>query len=196
MSKKIDKEMEKLADARLPELRAKYEEVLGEPTRAPNKTYLLRRIREGLEAKEQGAKEARKGTKASKPRNRKDAGDASRKERSSDGLTKLTVEELRARYLQEVGRETDSDNKGYLIWKVRMARAGKVRVGPARERKHEPGTTQVVPLTLPRDSVAALDEVVEGTTFENRSAFLRRAIYDLLKNQGFASVATEHFGDA
>ncbi|MCA9604065.1 MAG: DUF2924 domain-containing protein, partial [Myxococcales bacterium] len=83
MSKKIDKEMEKLADARPAELRAKYEEVLGEPTRAPNRAFLLRRIREGLEAKEQAAKEARK--------RRRDAADDSDK-RSSDGLTKLTVE--------------------------------------------------------------------------------------------------------
>lgn len=195
MSKKIDNVMAKLADRRLPELRAKYEEVLGESTRAPNKTYLLRRIREGLEAKEEEAKQARKGggTKAAKMASK---ANAARKERESDGLTKLTVEELQERYVQEVGRETGSDNKGYLIWKIRMARTGKVRVGPARERKHEPGTTQVVPLTLPRETVAALDEVVERTTFANRSAFLKRAIHDLLKHQGFASLATEHFGDA
>ncbi len=198
MSKKIDNVMAKLADARLPKLRAKYEEVLGESTRAPNKTYLLRRIRDGLEAKEAEAKQTRKGrgTKAAKKASKAKAGGAARKERESDGLTKLTVEELQERYLQDVGRETGSDNKGYLIWKIRMARAGKVRVGPARERKHEPGTTQVVPLTLPRETVAALDEVVENTTFANRSAFLKRAIHDLLKHQGFASLATEHFGEA
>ncbi|HBQ18906.1 MAG TPA: hypothetical protein DEF51_49865, partial [Myxococcales bacterium] len=137
MSKKIDNVMAKLADRRLPELRAKYEEVLGESTRAPNKTYLLRRIREGLEAKEAEAKQTRKGrgTKAAKKASKAKAGGAARKERESDGLTKLTVEELQERYLQEVGRETGSDNKGYLIWKIRMARAGKVRIGPARERK-------------------------------------------------------------
>ena len=198
MSKKIDNVMAKLADARLPKLRAKYEEVLGESTRAPNKTYLLRRIRDGLEAKEAEAKQTRKGrgTKAAKKASKAKAGGAARKERESDGLTKLTVEELQERYLQDVGRETGSDNKGYLIWKIRMARTGKVRVGPARERKHEPGTTQVVPLTLPRETVAALDEVVERTTFANRSAFLKRAIHDLLKHQGFASLATEHFGEA
>lgn len=190
MSKKIDRDMEKLADARLPELRAKYEEVLGEPTRAPNKTYLLRRIREGLEAKEEAAKGARPRT------GKRDSGDEVKKGRSSDGLTKLTVEELQERYCQEVGRDTGSNDKGYLIWKIRMARKGKVRVGPARERKHEPGTTQVVPLTLPRDSVEALDEAVGRTSFANRSAFLRRAIHDLLRHQGFASVAAEHFEDA
>jgi len=190
MSKKIDKEMMKLADARLPELRAKYEEVLGESTRAPNKTYLLRRIREGLDAKERAAKAARKRA------GRETAGAETKRGRSSDGLTKLTVEELRERYRQEVGRDTGSCDQGYLIWKIRMARKGKVRVGPARERRHEPGTTQVVALTLPRESVAALDEVVERTSFTNRSVFLRRAIHDLLKHQGFAKVATEHFEDA
>lgn len=189
MSKKIDRLMEKLADARLPEIREKFEEVLGESTRAPNKKYLLRRIREGLEAKELEAKAARKKTKDSKTK-------PSKPKRESDGLTKLTVEELQQRYLEEVGRETGSGDKGYLIWKIRMARKGKVRVGPARERKYEPGTTQVVPLTLPREAVAAVDEVVGSTNFANRSAFLKRAIHDLLKHQGFASLATEHFGDA
>ena len=190
MSKKIDKELERLADARLPELRAKYEEVLGESTRAPNKTYLLRRIREGLEAKELTQ------TTASKPTGKKSSDGDTGAGRSSDGLTKLTVEELQERYRRGVGRDTGSSDKGYLIWKIRMARKGKVRVGPARERKHDPGTTQVVPLTLQRESVTALDEAVEGTSFDNRSAFLRRAIHDLLKHQGFAKVATRHFGDA
>jgi len=185
MSKKIDRQIEKLQELRLPELQARFAEIVGEPTRAPNKKYLLRRIREALEAKAQ-----RGGTS--------DSADApaTKRKREPSGLTKLTVEELQQRYLQEVGRPTESDNRAYLIWKLRQARKGKIRIGPARERKHEPGTTQVVPLTLPRESVAALDEVVGRTSFINRSAFLRRAIHDLLEHQGFASVATEHFGDA
>ncbi len=186
MGKKIDNAMAKLEDARLPELRAKYEEVIGEPTRAPNRTYLLRRIREGLEARERASRERRGGRRAR----------SSRAGRATERLSELSVADLQARYLEEVGRATASVNKNYLVWKIRMARAGKVRVGPARERKHEPGDTQVVPLTLPRGAVAALDEVVERTTFGNRSAFLRRAIHDLLRGQGFASVATEHFGEA
>ncbi len=186
MSKKIDNLMAKLEDARLPELRAKFEEVLGESTRAPNKVYLLRRIREGLEAKELAAKEARKKSKAPKEGKRK---------RESDGLTKLTVEELQRRYEQEVGRATGSDNSAYLIWKIRMARAGRIRVGPARERKHEPGTTQIVPLTLHRDTVAELDKVVEGSEHKSRSAFVKQAIHDYLRGQGNHEVAAL-FADA
>lgn len=174
MSKKIDKEMDRLADARLPELRARYEEVLGEPTRAPNRVYLLRRIREGLEAKAEASREAR---------------GASGGRRGSDGLTKLSVDELRARYAQVVGRSTGSEDKGYLVWKIRMAQSGKVRVGPPRERKHAPGTTQVVPLTLPRATVVALDEVVASSDFKDRSELMRRGIGDLLRRQGHGEVA-------
>jgi hypothetical protein len=178
MSKKIDRQVEKLQGLRLPELQAKFAEIVGEPTRAPNKTYLLRRIREALEAKAPKAKKA-KTTEAPE----------TKRKREPSGLTKLTVEELQQRYLQEVGRPTESDNKGYLIWKIRQARKGKVRVGPARERKHDAGTTQVVPLTLPRTTVAELDKVVERTDHKSRSDLLKRAIHDYLRIQGFGPVA-------
>lgn len=179
MSKKIDKQIEALGELRLPELQAKFLEIVGESTRAPNRTFLLRRIREALESKALAPK-------ASAPKTPKASASPAREK---SGLTKLTVEELQQRYLQEVGRATDSDNKSYLIWKIRQARKGKVRVGPAREPKHEPGSTQVVPLTLSRDTVAELDKVVERTELKSRADLMKRALHDFLRIKGYGQVA-------
>lgn len=46
----LNKTMTELANLRLPELQAKYAEVVGKKTRAPNKKFLLRKIREALAA--------------------------------------------------------------------------------------------------------------------------------------------------
>ena len=47
-------------------------------------------------------------------------------------LTKLTVEELQARYLEIVGRQTSSSNRRYMIWKITQAQKGRIPVGPIR----------------------------------------------------------------
>jgi hypothetical protein len=184
MSKKIDKQIANLEGLRLPELQAKYAEIVGETTRAPNKAFLLRKIREALEAKGRTAKDARSAT------GERMRGPAQRGKRGpATGLTKMTVEELQAVYLEEVGRPTNSVDKAYLAWKIRMARNGKVPVGPARERKYEPGQTKIVPLTLPRDTVDALDRIVEQTDHKSRSDLIKRAIHDYLRIKGYGSVA-------
>ena len=50
MNDSIHTQIESLNTLRLPELQARFAEVLGEATRSPNKTFLIRRITEGLEA--------------------------------------------------------------------------------------------------------------------------------------------------
>ena len=45
-------------------------------------------------------------------------------------LTKLSVEELRLRYVEVIGRDTSSTNKAYLVWKLREAAKGKIPIGP------------------------------------------------------------------
>jgi hypothetical protein len=49
------------------------------------------------------------------------------------GLTKLSVAELQAMYREVVRRETRSSDSAYLVWKLRQAQRGKVRVGPHRQ---------------------------------------------------------------
>lgn len=49
-------------------------------------------------------------------------------------LTKLSVGELQAMYREVVGRETRSSDSAYLVWKLRQAQKGRVRVGPIERR--------------------------------------------------------------
>ena len=51
MTETIQTQIDALAELRLPDLQQRFAELVGEETRCPNKTYLLRRIREALEAR-------------------------------------------------------------------------------------------------------------------------------------------------
>lgn len=53
----LDTMMQELAEVRLPELQAKFAEVVGKKTRTPNKKFLLRKIREALETQQTAAGE-------------------------------------------------------------------------------------------------------------------------------------------
>ena len=89
--------LESLSKLRLPELQARFAEIVGESTRSPNKTFLQRRIREALEAREQQT-------------NAEPTTPATTTTEASPNLklTKLSVAELQAMYREVVGRETRS----------------------------------------------------------------------------------------
>ena len=53
MNKTTKMKMRRMETLRLPELQAKFREIVGEATRAPSKKYLLRRIAKALELQEQ-----------------------------------------------------------------------------------------------------------------------------------------------
>ncbi len=132
------------------ELQAKFAEVTGETTRSPNKTYLIRRITEALHAaktKEPAAECAEVETIAET-----EAAPAREK------LTKLDVPTLQVRYLEVVGRSTGSDNKAYLIWKIREAQKGRIPVGPRKSAHRDGVTFKVLPLRMESDLVDKLDE--------------------------------------
>ena len=58
MNETIRTQIAALEDLRLPELQARYAEVLGEPTRTPNRRFLIRRITEALLALAEGEQPA------------------------------------------------------------------------------------------------------------------------------------------
>src|SRR5690606_26123667 len=108
--------LDDLRALRLPELQARFVEIVGEETRCPNKTYLLRRIGEALEARAALATPVENViASATTPI------DDARTEQDGARLQDLDVEQLRARYLDVVGRGTGSHDKRYLIWKIRQA---------------------------------------------------------------------------
>jgi hypothetical protein len=101
--------MRNLEKKKVPELQALFEQHVGEKTRSPNKTFLIRKIKEALKAKPK--------TKA---------------------MAKVSVADLQKEYLEVVGRPTKSTNVAYLEWKITQAQTGKIRVGPALERTAVP----------------------------------------------------------
>lgn len=171
MTSTIRRTLESLSKLRLPELQARFAEIVGEPTRSPNKTFLLRRIGEALEASEQP-------TNAEPPTPADTTTEAGPKAK----LTKLSVGELQALYREVVGRETRSSDSAYLVWKLRQAHEGRVRVGPIERRAPgEAADVKVLPLRMTAAEVEALDEAWRRLGFKSRTAMIRKAIADLLE---------------
>lgn len=165
--------LESLSKLRLPELQARFAEIVGEPTRSPNKTFLVRKIGEALETREQQAN----GEPTTPTTETTEAG-------SKVKLTKLSVAELQAMYREVVGRETRSSDSAYLVWKLRHAQKGRVRVGPVE--RHTPGaaaTVKVLPLRMTAAEVEALDEAWRRLGFKSRNAMIREATDRLVRSR-------------
>jgi hypothetical protein len=92
-------------------------------------------------------------------------------------LGDLSVEELRVVYEAEVGRPTSSEHRGYLVWKIREARKGRIPVGEVTRTRGEPGAEyKVLPLRMEVGEVEALDAAWRAAGFSSRAAFVREAI--------------------
>lgn len=162
--------LESLAALRLPELQARFAGIVGEPTRSHDETFLLRKISEALQAREQQT-HAEPTTPTTTP-----AEAAPKVE-----LPTLPVAELQAMYREIVGRETRSSDSAYLVSKLRQAQKGRVRVGPNEGRA--PGEAAAVkfpPLRMSAAEVEALDEARRPLGFRSRTAMIRKAIEGLL----------------
>ena len=97
---------ESIKALRLPELQAKYAEIVGEPTRTPNKAWLIRKILE--------AAKARAATATKKPASSK----------TSTSTKGMSIAELQARHQELIGRPTGSTDVAYLRWRLRQAERG------------------------------------------------------------------------
>lgn len=90
-------------------------------------------------------------------------------------LQKLSIEELQATYKEVVGRETSSANKAYLVWKIREARNGRIRVGPKLTREPR-GPQQVLSVRVDEDAVPLLDAAWRKHGLRSRNDMVLRAI--------------------
>ena len=108
---------------------------------------------------------------------------------SGEKLTKLDVPELQARYLEVVGRSTGSDNKAYLIWKIREAQKGRIPVGPRKNAHREGVTFKVLPLRMESDLVDKLDEAWKRQGLHSRMDLFRKSLQAFLQSAGEADVA-------
>ena len=226
MNDTIRNQIASLDTLRLPELQARYAELLGEATRCPNKAFLIRRITEALTARANSAvpeettsedaaqietspaepAPAETGNEDAAPE--ESAGAAPNTAAGEDGpaaettdgahssaeetrLSKLSVPELQALYLEVVGRPTGSSHKRYLAWKVTQARKGRIPVGPrgGHRADGEAADFKVLPLRMEADLVNRLDEARERLGLKSRMELFRRALHAFLGGQGEAEVA-------
>src|SRR5690606_2611908 len=185
-NKKRIKAMEGL---RLPDLQAKFQEIVGEATRSPNKKFRLRRIAEALEAQEREAAEAASAVEETEPTAAEPA--------TANGepkLTKLSVDELQQLYTEVVGRDTGSSDKRYLVWKIREAKKGRIKTGPVRRRyaDGEAPDMKVLPLRMEAEIVAQharLDEARERLGLKTRMDLFRKSLAAYLTAAGEHEVA-------
>ena len=105
----------------------------------------------------------------------------------------MTIDELRARYAEVVGRATSSFDKGYLVWKIREAEKGKIRVGPVEPGQRREGALagadKTLPLTLSPHAVEAMDAAWARTGFTSRMSFMRTALREALASRGEGAAA-------
>jgi len=192
MNDTIRTQIEALDSMRLPDLQARFAEVLGGETRCPNKRFLVRKITEALET----------GADDGPANDEGDAGEAAadtatETTQADDGtsgeprLTKLSVEELQAKYLEVVGRTTGSANKRYLVWKIRQAQKGRIPVGPRGTRRAdgEAPDFKVLPLRMEAELVTQLDEARERLGMKSRMDLFRRSLHAFLLEAGEVRVA-------
>ena len=202
MSDTINSTIETLKEMRLPELRARYAEVIGEESRCPNKTFLARKIAEALAEGSRGEDEAPAPTtttdepapevaEATDAEVADDKQDQVATETAGVKLTKLSVAELQARYREVIQRDTSSTNKAYLVWKLRQAEKGRISIGPRRSRKAdgEAANCKVLPLRMEADLVTQLDEARERLGLKSRMELMRRSLHAFLLEAGEVRVA-------
>lgn len=210
MTETIQTQLDDLRALRLPDLQARFAELVGEKTRCPNKAFLLRRIGEALEARAGRATPTEDVTAEAATSNDEapapvdvatdaPAPDDVRTDDEGEGtepdgarLQDLDVEQLRARYLDVVGRGTGSHDKRYLIWKIRQAQQGKVPVGPVGRRQpgEPPVEHKVLPLRMPAETVEALDDVWRRRGLKSRMDLFRHALDQYLTGLGEEAAAT------
>ncbi len=209
MTDNVQSRLAALSEVRLPELQARFAEIVGEETRCPNRTFLLRRIAEtlGAEAPETGAvsepdapTEACDATPSSPTEAAHEAIDAVAPSEAetvpttgaTDALANdLEIDDLRARYLAVVGRPTGSRDKRDLHWKNRLASQSKVLVGPVgRCSPGEPAVEhKVLSLRMPAETVEALDDVWRRRGLKSRMELFRHALEQYLSGLGEAAAA-------
>jgi hypothetical protein len=93
-----------------------------------------------------------------------------------------TIDQLRARYEQIVGRPTGSRDRRYLLWKIARAARGKVTAGPLASRKVGPRTA--VTLRFDKEAARAMDAAWKRRKGASRMEFVRRAIHRELVAMG------------
>jgi hypothetical protein len=94
---------------------------------------------------------------------------------------------LRALYAEKVGRPTDSNDRRYLILRIRAAEQGRIPVGPRAPRIRGPKTA--VTILFADEVLAELDVTAKADGFEKRLRYLRTLLREALATRGHAAIA-------
>lgn len=167
MSKSLDTLRTKLESLSSAELRERFQAATGQRPKSPNRVYQIRVILER-------AAEAKKKPKPARDVAPSPAGAAAAAPAPRGRFAELSTTELQGHYESTIGRSTKSTNRDYLIWKIREAEAGRIKIGP--RETIDPGEKQVLPLTLSKTAVEAMDLAWKAHGYKSRTAFLREAI--------------------
>ena len=195
---KTKSKKENLAALGLPALWERFKEATGETTKSPNKKFLVRRIEEALAARtvepapaEEPQRPTRTSARATSVPEPETTLAESTPPKPRGRFASMTVEELQTKYLEVVGRSTGSDDRRYLIWKIREAEKGRINVGPrkTRERNGEPVDVKILPLRLEAEVVERMDEAWRTRGIKNRMEFFRRALGHYLSHLGAEEAA-------
>lgn len=197
---------ENLAALGLPALRERFQEATGESSRSPNRKYLIRRIEEARAAgvtaalhpavaetphpapRDESASEPAPSAPETAPVT---PPTASTPPKQRGRFASMTIEELQAKYLDVVGRPSQSSARDYLIWKIREAEKGRITIGPRKARAHdgEPLDVKIIPLRLEAAVVDKMDAAWRTRGIKNRMQFFRDAIGHYLAHLGAADAA-------
>ena len=207
MTEATDRQIETLTAMKLPELRARYAEVLGTETKCPNKTWIARQIVAAMETQAAAKASSVEPVGAHVDA---DALDAPSHDAGPDAITadadadqdapadaaetrlsKLSIDALRALHLELIGRPTSSVLPRYIIYRIREAQKGRVTTGPLTTRgtDGEPVDFKVLPLRMEASLVTQLDGARERLGLKTRMELFRRALAAYLGEQGEAEVA-------
>jgi len=180
-----------LEQLRLPDLRDRFLAVVGEPTRCPNRTYLIRRIRYARPAPAGGPAAAPEAAPAPDPIPAPVPAAAPAAAREPRGrFASMTIEELQRKYAEVVGRTTSSEHRGYLKWKIREAERGRVPTGPRPARANAaPRPMRVLPLRIEVDAIEQMDAAWRARGIKSRTAFLKKALGSYLVELGAPEAA-------
>lgn len=188
---------ENLAALGLPALWERFKQATGETTKSPNKKFLVRRIEEALAARavEPAPAEPQRPTRTSTgatlvPELETTVAEST-PPKARGRFASMTIDELQTKYLEVVGRSTGSDDRRYLIWKIREAEKGRINVGPrkTRARDGEPLDVKILPLRLEADVADKMDEAWRAKGIKNRMEFFRGAIGHYLAHLGARDAA-------
>jgi len=192
------KQIASLDKMKLNELQARFAEVIGKKTRSPNRKFLVRKITEALQAAGSGTGEKAATPSASTATETAVATNSATTaaptteqlvENVPEKLTKLTMPQLQARYLNVVGRSTGSSNKAYLVWKLREAQKGHIPVGPRKSTQRDDVTFKILPLRMAATIVDKLDEAWKRHGLHSRMDLFRKSLHDYLAGAGETEVA-------